>query len=259
MGSIKGRGPCPIPGENNLPCGRQILEGEPSGTITAGTAFSPHSMAGHKRCADAWYARKQQQERERNMAVVQRINQDGPSGAVNPNTAVDAVSGSIPLERADAPGLQKAADFVNRLVGPPPSSTIVGDMSNGAHFIGDVPEDASPAEAVQYVQAEPLKVVSERSEDIYREGNHPQWEDQGPPQQGFVEHPRQHPVMTAQQSYAKGILGDPLPKVDAQGARVVLTELHVRPDGSLHLDPEDAEDLVALLGVNVSRARRQQL
>lgn len=254
MGSIKGRGPCPIPGENNLPCGRQILEGEPSGTITAGTAFSPHSMAGHKRCADAWYARKQQQERERNMAVVQRINQDGPSGAVNPNTAVDAVSGSIPLERADAPGLQKAADFVNRLVGPPASSTIVGDMSNGAHFIGDVPEDASPAEAVQYVQAEPLKVVSERSENVYREGNHPQ---PGPWREDLQV--QQRPVMTAQQSYAKGILGDPLPKVDAQAARVVLTELHVRPDGSLHLDPEDAEDLVALLGVNVSRARRQQL
>lgn len=249
MGSIKGRGPCPIPGENNLPCGRQILEGEPSGTITAGTAFSPHSMAGHKRCADDWYARKQQKERERNMAVVQRINQDGPSGAVNPSTAVDAVSGSIPLERPVSP-LPSEGTLHNRNV------PIVGDMSNGAHFLGDVPEDASPAEAVQYAQGEPIKVLKEAGlqqpgRDIYQEGNHPQ--------QSFLEHPRQHPVLTAQQSYAKGILGDPLPKVDAQAARVVLTELHVRPDGSLHLDPEDAEDLIALLGVNVNRARRQQL
>lgn len=258
MGSIKGMGPCGIPGENNLPCGRQIIEGEPVGTITRGSAYSPLSTTGHKRCADAYHVRVQRQERERNMAMVQRINQDGPSGAVNPTTAYDAVQGSLPLEKVETEAPRPPT---------PLSPQIVGDMSNGAHFIGDVPEDASPAEAVQYVQAEPLKVVrgdsirtrrpghpedtSLDSENIYREGNHPQ--------QGFMEHPRQRPVLTAQQSYAKGILGDPLPKVDAQAARVVLTELHVRPDGSLHLDPEDAEDLIALLGVNVNRARRQQL
>lgn len=240
MGVVKGAGPCPIPRENGLPCGRQIGEGEPRGTITQGNAFNPQSQSGHKHCADAWWERKRAVERERNTAMVQRINQR-PDGAVNPSDAFDPVQGSVSLDKDDTK--------------EPTRPQIVGDMSQGAHFIGDLPEDAAPEDAVKYAKGEPIKVVKEDAPGLQKAAD-------------FVsglagEEPYQRrssqPILTAQQSYARGILGDPLPKVDAQAARVVLAELHVRPDGTLHLDPEDAEDLIALLGVNVNRARRQQL
>lgn len=172
--------------------------------------------------------------------MVQRINQR-PDGAVNPSDAFDPVQGSVSLDKDDKKG--------------PTRPQIVGDMSQGAHFIGDVPEDAAPEDAVRYAKGEPIKVVKEEPQQGVSQGLHLA-EDTGTP---YQLQPHSRPILTAQQSYAKGILGDPLPKVDAQAARVVLAELHVRPDGTLHLDPEDAEDLIALLGVNVNRARRQQL
>jgi hypothetical protein len=237
MAVVRGMGPCGIPRENGLPCGRQIQDGEPVGTITQGTVYNPQSTTGHKACADAFHQRVQQRERERNMAMVQRINQSGPGGAVNPNDAYDAVQGSIPLAKAEEP---KAP------------GTIVGDMSNGAHFLGDLPEDASPAEAVQYAQGEKSLPKT------------PDFSQYGPPGVPLLpqEGPKLNPnppaqVSTAYQGYAKGILGDPLPRVDAQFGRVVLGELHIRPDGTLHLDPEDAEDLIDLLRVNAKRAKRQ--
>lgn len=176
--------------------------------------------------------------------MVKRINQSEAGGAVNPHDAFDPVQGSVPLEKPQAT--------------PTPSSArpnIIGDLSSGAHFIGDVPEDATPDQAVQYAQGDPVKEKSlgdtgaqmqRRYEEHYRR------------QPGFVEH-TQSQVQTAAQSYAKSILGDPLPRVDVTAGRVMFSEFHIRPDGTLHLDPEDAEDLIDLLQVNVKRAKRQQL
>jgi hypothetical protein len=266
MATIKGAGPCPIPKENGLPCGLQIQEGDPRGTVSMGTAHSPQSVSGHKRCADAYYARKMSQERERNLSMVQRINQDGPGGAVDPSKAFNPVEGSVPLEKPEPTPMHQADPSA-----PLPGTPIQGDMSQGAHFIGDVPEDASPGEAVQYAAKEQpehlvgvedvARVYGLNPQQIYQQGYHPQQSQQGV-NLNDIEYQTQResqPVMTAWQSHAKGILGDPMPKVDVIAARVVLTELHVRTDGTLHLDPEDAEDLIALLGVNVNRARRQQL
>lgn len=235
MANVKGMGPCGIPGENGLPCGRQIHEGESVGTITVGTAFRPASTTGHKGCADAWYGRKQQQERERNFAMVQRVNQSGPGGAVDFSQGQDAVEGSIPLQKPEparqAPG------------------TVIGDMSQGAHFIGDLPEDASPADAVKYAQGEPLKVTEPKDFSQYK-----------PPGVPFLPEPGPRLADPVPQGFAPASaiynapLSNTLPQVDANDGKVVFTLLHLQSQLSI----EDAEDLHQILNIQIGRARRQQ-
>lgn len=91
--AVKGRGTCLIPRANGTPCGRQILDGEPGGTVLLGMAGGVH---GHKRCADDWLQRKQATEREKvRESMVQRIDQAGPGGPLGPPR--DALLGGVPL------------------------------------------------------------------------------------------------------------------------------------------------------------------
>lgn len=93
---IKGLGVCLIPGEDGTPCGRQIEEGEPIGTVIHGGP-----QVGHKRCANAFYIRKQDEERQKREDMVKIGKQQGPGGSIgDPATYPDALaSGSVPLEK----------------------------------------------------------------------------------------------------------------------------------------------------------------
>jgi hypothetical protein len=227
---IRGIGPCAIPGENGLPCGRQVAEGEPVGTIAKGTAFSPLPLVGHRRCADQYYARIQQQEREKNLAMVQRINQSGPGGAIDPTTAFNPVQGSIPLDK------QVKAEPKTQAPG-----TVIGDLSEGAHFIGDVPEDASPDEAVKYAKGEPIKAVGtwEVTDGLRNE----------------LRSMQNIPMGTAPaQAFYNAPVSDTLPQLDANDGKVIVTLMHLQSQLSL----EDAEDLHQILGIQIGRARRQR-
>lgn len=223
MATIRGMGPCAIPQDNGLPCGRQINEGEPVGTIAKGSAFNPLPMVGHKRCADAYYQRVQAAEREKNLAMVQRINQAGAGGPVDNSTAFDPVQGSIPLEKSAVP------------VTSTTPGQIIGDMSKGAHFIGDVPEGVSPSEAVQYAQGTPLGTPVGQAQMI-TDPNLPQL----PP---GVEMPTREEMASM------------LPTLDAWKGKVVIA----MPGPMTKVDPTDAEDFIELLKVQIARAKRQQL
>jgi hypothetical protein len=184
------------------------------GTVARGSAYRPASVTGHKRCADDFYARIQNQEREKNFAMVQRINQR-EDGAVNPGDAFNPVQGSIPLEKVEKPEDK------------PTPGTVIGDMSQGAHFLGDLPEDATPTDAVRFAQGEPLSAQEK------------------PPV----------PLGTAPVSaFYSAPLTDTLPTVDAHEGQVVLTLQHLQSQ----VTPEDAEDFIEVLKVYASRARRQR-
>jgi len=93
MSVVKGIGACLIPNDKGFPCGTQIQEGEPIGTVIL-AAGGP--VVGHRKCADGFQQRKQAEQRERVAAtMVKRQDQAGPGGALGPER--DALMGGIPL------------------------------------------------------------------------------------------------------------------------------------------------------------------
>lgn len=139
MALVKGMGSCAIPQANNLPCGGQIQEGEPIGTVIAGFANEP--MIGHKRCADAYNMRKRQETQ------VKIGKQGGPGGSIgDPQNYPDALAfGSVPLEKEEPPAPDLAAM----------------PMPEGVKPLSELPMDDEPAPA------------PEPERNIYRDGNHP--------------------------------------------------------------------------------------
>lgn len=94
--ATKGLGACLIAGDNGLPCGRQISEGEPIGTVAVG--HPPNPIVGHKKCADAWALRKQREKDD----MVRIGKQQGPGGSIgDPASYDDGIQGSIPLEKPE--------------------------------------------------------------------------------------------------------------------------------------------------------------
>jgi hypothetical protein len=138
MALVKGMGACLIAKDTGLPCGGQIQEGEAIGTV-----ISPGGpLIGHKKCADDFHARKAAAEREKRSSVVQKMTQNGPGGPVDPRTATDMLaSGSVPLEKVPGRPLEKPE---NPISAP-------GNIEGAVAFIGDLPEEASPDEAVAFV------------------------------------------------------------------------------------------------------------
>lgn len=241
MAVIKGMGPCAIPQDNGLPCGRQINEGEPVGTIAKGSAFNPLPMVGHKRCADAYYQRVQAAEREKNLAMVQRINQAGAGGPVDNSTAFDPVQGSIPLEKPEAPAT------------PVAPGQIIGDMSQGAQFLGDLPEDASPADAVRYAQGEPIQTPEKPAPSL---PNYVGPQSASPqPQAQMVTDPNLPQLPPGVEMPTREEMATMLPTLDAWKGKVVIA----MPGPMTKVDPSDAEDFIELLKVQIARAKRQQL
>jgi len=94
--SIRGIGLCMIPNDQGVPCGRQVAEGESIGTVLSGGP-----QVGHKKCADAFHARRQAEERQKRSEMVKIGKQQGPGGDIgDPSTYPDALaSGSYPLEK----------------------------------------------------------------------------------------------------------------------------------------------------------------
>lgn len=97
MAEVKGMGSCLIPNKQGIPCGNQIEEGEPIGTVM----LPGGPVVGHKRCSNSFYARKQQSERERMNDMV-KIAKQGAGGVVGPYE--DAVIGSTPLVPPEVDG-----------------------------------------------------------------------------------------------------------------------------------------------------------
>jgi hypothetical protein len=126
MAIVQGRGLCEIPNEKNYPCGQQINDGEPHGSVVTPQGYKQ----GHRRCADAFHQRKMTKERqERHDAMVKRVDTDA-QGAIDWNTARDGVIGSIPLEKS-------------------PSRPSLSDMTlpEGVRPVSEVPMESEPPEA----------------------------------------------------------------------------------------------------------------
>ena len=85
MAETMGLGACLITKDDGLPCGLQIGEGEPIGTVVIGTG----PVVGHRNCADAFMTRRKK--------VVQIGKQQGPGGVVDPTTFTEGILGSTPL------------------------------------------------------------------------------------------------------------------------------------------------------------------
>lgn len=134
MAYDKGLGSCLIQQENGLPCGRQIAEGEAINTVV--TPFGG-PIVGHKKCADGYNLRKQQ---EKDMVKIGQ--QSGPGGPVEPSKFKDGIAQSIPLEqsRREVPEM------------PP--------MPQGVRPITEVPFDDND-------------LVEPPERNIYRDGNRP--------------------------------------------------------------------------------------
>jgi hypothetical protein len=171
MAEINGIGPCLIPGENDLPCGKQIVQGEAIGTVV----LSPGGpTVGHKRCSDAYHARKQQAEREKRNAMVQRMDQGGAGGAVNYSSARDAIQGSIPLDKPLA-GDQS-------LPGAGELSALASAV--GVHSIAEVPLEATPDDAVRLAEQAEKRQYTEFVEQL--KTNPPPPESTGAPDGGHT-------------------------------------------------------------------------
>lgn len=97
MTEIKGMGVCLVPNDKGLPCGNQIEEGSPVGTVMLESGPS----VGHKRCTDGHYARKMQAEREKRENLVKLAKQGGPGGAVDMSQAEDAIENPTPLVKPE--------------------------------------------------------------------------------------------------------------------------------------------------------------
>jgi hypothetical protein len=257
VATIQGMGPCLIPNEHNYPCGRQIGEGEAIGTITTGLGVQAQSYVGHKACADGFYVRKAAQEKEKNLAMVKKMNQ-GPDGSVDPRNATDLVIGSIPLAKDE-----KSTNAI------PIASTVIGDMgAEGAPFLGNLPEGATPAQAVAYakggeiahspgidqptVKASAAMVTDFGSQVLNSHLSHPT------PQRAKPELQTGAPQPTAAQFPGVNMpspeqLVNMLPTVDAFDGLVIIAQ----PGPVSQVTPEDVEDFIDLLRVQIKRARRQ--
>ena len=125
MPLVKGMGPCQIPKDDGMPCGNQIGEGEPIGSVITPLMGS---TIGHRKCAQEFHERKQRKEAQaRRDAMVKRVDQDQAGGSINWASERDGIGGSIPLERS-------------------PNKT---DLNEAVHPISSVPMDASPAQATE--------------------------------------------------------------------------------------------------------------
>lgn len=91
--TVMGMGVCMIPKENDIPCGRQITEGEPIGSVVIGPG---NVVVGHKRCGDGFNMRKKEKA-----DMVKIARQQGAGGPVDMTTAEDMVYGSIPLQKPE--------------------------------------------------------------------------------------------------------------------------------------------------------------
>lgn len=91
----KGMGVCLIPNDKDIPCSRQIEEGEPIGTVI----FNRTAMVGHRACANGYHQRTQAAEREKRVQSMKIGKQEGPGGAIgDPEKYPDALAfGSKPL------------------------------------------------------------------------------------------------------------------------------------------------------------------
>jgi hypothetical protein len=128
MANVAGMGKCTIPGEeNDYPCGKQIQEGEPIGTVMIGS----QALVGHKKCADNFYARKAAAERKVRNSMVKKLNQDGPQGPVDFAHPTDLVQGATTVT-TEPKGYDDPRDAAK---------------AAGAHFLGDLPMDATPDDA----------------------------------------------------------------------------------------------------------------
>lgn len=98
---VKGIGVCLVPNEDGVPCGRQVAEGEPIGTVI--TAGKP--VVGHRNCANEYHRRQQAQYRTEREKMVKIGKQEGPGGVIgDPASYPDALaSGSYPLEKKSPP------------------------------------------------------------------------------------------------------------------------------------------------------------
>lgn len=123
MAIVSGRGLCEIPNEKNFPCGQQINDGEPHGSVV-----TPHGYKqGHRRCADAFHERKMTTERqERHKAMVKRVDTDA-GGAIDWTTQREGIIGSIPLEKS--PNKPSLAEMT---------------MPAGVRPVSEVPMDEDP-------------------------------------------------------------------------------------------------------------------
>lgn len=117
MALVKGLGSCLIAKENGYPCGRQIQEGEPIGTVVVGHPGNP--IVGHKACADAFNKRKQE-------ATVKTGKQQGPGGSIgDPQAYDDALAfGSFPLEKPESAHPAPELDQVRMPEGVKPLSEL---------------------------------------------------------------------------------------------------------------------------------------
>lgn len=131
MALEQGMGSCMIPvGENGYPCGKQIEEGEPIGSVLVGMG----SRIGHKRCKDAFYARRAQEAKD---AVAKNIKQAGPGGPVNLAGGEDAIMGSIPLVPPEKEPVEEPEEDVYQRPAP------TGDDFVQARLSVEVPADDS--------------------------------------------------------------------------------------------------------------------
>lgn len=90
MSLVQGVGTCLAPQANGLPCGKQIADGEPIGTIVINPIVG--GIVVHRHCADAYEARKREKE------AVKLGKQAGPGGPIDPSSFQDALAyGSVPL------------------------------------------------------------------------------------------------------------------------------------------------------------------
>jgi hypothetical protein len=88
-------GVCLIPNDKDVPCGRQIEEGEPIGTVI----LNRTPLIGHRACAHGFHSRTQAVEREKRVASMKIGKQSGPGGSIgDPDKYPDALAfGSKPL------------------------------------------------------------------------------------------------------------------------------------------------------------------
>jgi hypothetical protein len=97
-----------VPTDKGLPCGNQIEEGSSIGTVML--ANGP--AVGHKKCTDAFYARKMQAERDKRENMV-KIAKQGSSGLVGPYE--DAILNPSPLVKPEKTALSEPASELHEL------------------------------------------------------------------------------------------------------------------------------------------------
>ena len=142
MAVVQGMGVCLIP-TDGIPCGRQIEEGEPIGTLALPFGGT---VVGHKACVDGYTAQKEQ---EKDDTMVKRVDQAGPGGPVDMTKATDALVGSVPLEQGSSKedpvkqALRVTQGVADTFVGDQPTP----DWGEGVRPVAEVPLGSPPPEA----------------------------------------------------------------------------------------------------------------